>query len=1093
VTIRQGAGICECGDPEAVRRSSFCPEHRGGAPTMRESAPFTSVIRVVVDFAAEAFPARPALDCLRWLSGFAEWGDGFQRLLVDLLVPDALGAIARRAIGASPDARGCAKCFLVALICDVRLKQWAADFLLSLVPELSEMIKTAIPNRPDRIVPYEEFFELVYRVFVNRDVASAIAAGGDAIEAILAPAMRCLALLCGLKSRHDLLRFLDVVTRIIGIVSRIMEIPAVARDIVYSAKRSALISFFADLSGLVTIRRIPDGPRVEYDTFETMRAYCIPPCVRRLASGMVYGMKLLAADDCWERDLPVSVELSEAQRPRLFEFLADVRDACVSWDLAHDVGDMSSLSGEWSILLELTNFFFQVASSVVAYFRIPPVELFRSLEIQSLIPFVKRTLVTVAATSYCWTGAFVRNSRDVRRACRIIASKSDPLGRFSRWFYHFGLCLLIESQPGKFVEMAIDAFGCRKWLDSNGEDGEPNVDAWLPPTLLCRFFIQLMSDYTPPDRWDKRDVLLKSVMHELKLGPMSTADLKTNAFTSELSQIWLDALHHAGDPLLVDGERKYKLKQEFENSVSPFWILYSIPEFLGQVAIDPKSPSLVTLPNLDVQNGHLVDRFISSDQFVDFVARSVEIAVSHQDYGPVLLHCLLALVNMTVQATQLVGTTDPIEVLVAASVFDNFAKVSELHSPVLSLMSQIRSQVPSVADVLQKNVDAIEAMRPPPKPRRRPDHQRILRHFAEERERFAQSSAEDIESVEEIAADYVCVACREAINVEHDIFGIVWSGKSIHLCPHFGHRECFQHGVCPLCQVSAGLFTPVLLPKFDEAQRQAVGRTVDFFIENEFAIVVEQMGQLLDFEESAELPPLFVQLMQAIMLGASDYDAERLAHDPLLLFASLLPLSKEQYHFDWLVNALWKTTPCPMKSAVILWNCMALWSNSLESIDLAQFRAPEPSFYLWRLPERFVDLFLKDGGGDDLLRFKDGSAVCRCLKCGECLTVADENRRSVHGLIGHAVRCKLGLFLGLTGELATNVFRICRTAHTQSTGRTIRPMYVTEEGDEDVGLKLGVHLVISHERKRILQREILTGIYFTEPARGLAASRASSV
>jgi hypothetical protein len=752
---------------------------------------------------------------------------------------------------------------------------------------------------------------------------------------------------------------------------------------------------------------------------------------------------------------------------------------------------MNALSGEWSILLELTNFFFQVASSVVTYFRIPPEEFFANLEIESLIPFVKRTLVTVAATSYCWTGAFLRNSRDVMRAGRVLASKLDPLGRFSRWFYHFGLCLLIEPQPGKFVEMAIDAFGCRKWLVSNGEECEPNVDPWLPPTLLCRFFIQLMSDYTPPDRWDKRDILLKSVMHELKLTPMSTTDLKTNAFTSELSQIWLDSLHHVGDPFLVDGERKYKLKQEFENSVSPFWILYSIPEFLGQVSVDPKSPSLVTLPNLDLQNGHLVDRFICSDQFVEFVSKSVSLAVSRQDYGPVLLHCLLALVNMTVQATQLVGTTDPIEVLVAASVFDNFARVLELHSPVLSLISQIRSQVPPVADVLQKTVDAIEAIRPPPKPRRRPDHQRILQRFAEERERFAQSSAEDIESVEETAAEYVCVACREAINVEKDIFGIVWSGKSIHLCPHIGHRECFQHNVCPLCQVSAGLFTPVLLPNFTEVQRRAVGRTVDFFIENDFAVVVEQMGQLLDFDESADLPPLFVLLMQAIMLGASAYDAERLGHDPLLLFASLLPLSRERCHFDWLVNALWKRTPCPMKSAAIIWNCMALWNNSLESIDLAQFEAPEPGFYLWRLPERFVDLFLKDGGGDDLLRFKDAGAVCRCLKCGECLTVTDENGRSLHGIIEHAVRCKLGLFLGLTGRLATNVFRICRTARIPSGGRTIRPLYVTDEGDEDMGLKLGAHLVISQERRRILQREILTGIYFTEPARGLAAGNST--
>jgi hypothetical protein len=44
--------------------------------------------------------------------------------------------------------------------------------------------------------------------------------------------------------------------------------------------------------------------------------------------------------------------------------------------------------------------------------------------------------------------------------------------------------------------------------------------------------------------------------------------------------------------------------------------------------------------------------------------------------------------------------------------------------------------------------------------------------------------------------------------------------------------------------------------------------------------------------------------------------------------------------------------------------------------------------------------------------------------------------------------------------------------------RKMRPVYVTEEDDEDVGLKLGAQLVLSQGRRRSLMKEVLSGVFY---------------
>jgi hypothetical protein len=416
------------------------------------------------------------------------------------------------------------------------------------------------------------------------------------------------------------------------------------------------------------------------------------------------------------------------------------------------------------------------------------------------------------------------------------------------------------------------------------------------------------------------------------------------------------------------------------------------------------------------------------------------------------------------------------ELLIALDIFSEIAKITELRSPLISLISHLKTLIPSVCESLDEVVSEM-----PESPRRqaaKPDRSAILRRYAESRDRFEQSSRMDLESMEPEAEENVvtCVACHGTIDVERDIYGMIWTGRSIHLCPHLGHLHCYREFECPLCKTAGGLFTPILSVGCTEEQKAVARQTISIMVNQNFEGLVEQMGQRLDFESSTTLPNPFVQLMRTIIITAADSPPEMLAPPPLLVFASLLPKTRD---FESLVRMVWESRPCPKKSAGIVWNCWVMSGDSgLDVLDLERWKSPAPDFYLSRLPERFSDFFLKEFGGEDLLGFQlwEGS-ICRCLQCGKCLRISSREPLTVQTLLTHIDGCPLGLVLSLMGPDVTGIFRIdVRPGNIRI--KQMRPVYVTEEGDEDVGLTLGAQLVLSQERRRSLMKEIMSGVFY---------------
>jgi hypothetical protein len=723
-------------------------------------------------------------------------------------------------------------------------------------------------------------------------------------------------------------------------------------------------------------------------------------------------------------------------------------------------------------MLDHSDLFFHLLYAASAFFETPLEVLLNKLAITRLLPFLYRQLTAFAAVTYSGTSAFSRNSSLVSVVGRHVVSYSEPYFRYAKWFRELKLCLLVDPDPAVFVSTAIDAFGCRKWLDSEGADFPTNLEPWLPACLICRFFIQLMSDTGRVDSWDRKDVLRRSIANLLKVGPLSTQGLTIDPAFGTDSPIFLDILREIGDAVMINGERKYRLKAEFENQVSPFSLLFAVPLFLEQLghSMGRQGNDLIAIPPVDEANGPRMNQFILTDAFSDFISGAAKAAARSED-SP-LRYSLIALVHMTAEAARSLQTAVPVDKLLSRGVFGTLSMIDSLKQPLIRLMELIKCGFPSAAETLETHITSLRSS-DTPRPRAGRDRSQVLNAFAEQRAAFQVAAQADLEAIDGDDPAYVCAACHAAIKTDSEIWGRVWTGRSIHLCPHVLHLECHRRDGCPICKSLAPLFTPILLSGYTPVQKEAVRPTIQFLISGDFAATVERMAQLLDFDETTELPATFVDLMQTISIAAADFEPEELAGQPLLLFLSLLTLARDRSDFDWLTRAMWQSLPCPMKSAAILWNCVA---TDLPTIDLASLRAPPPDLYLRSVPERFIDLFLPEFGGDEIL--KHDCPVCRCLKCGACVVIADPGRTSPDLIIAHARMCNLGLFLGLTGELATNVFRICRSSHTA--GRAIRALYVTSDGDEDIGLRIGMPVVLSHERHRELIRDVLSGLYITD-------------
>jgi hypothetical protein len=197
--VRQMSAACKYGDSNAVRPSCFCPDDPGyricpdvDFLTPQICSQYESVFAVVLDFVAEKFPAQDACLCLRWLANFKQWGDPYERLVVNALVNGQLHGLAVGAVRTSPGGRQEMIQFLFNMINDAKLSVWIADWLYMLIPEMTELMIISIPGGLEILSPYMDLYSLVRDVYCRAEVASHVALNDDFVKTILDCSLSCL-------------------------------------------------------------------------------------------------------------------------------------------------------------------------------------------------------------------------------------------------------------------------------------------------------------------------------------------------------------------------------------------------------------------------------------------------------------------------------------------------------------------------------------------------------------------------------------------------------------------------------------------------------------------------------------------------------------------------------------------------------------------------------------------------------------------------------------------------------------------------------------------------------------------------------------
>jgi hypothetical protein len=323
------------------------------------------------------------------------------------------------------------------------------------------------------------------------------------------------------------------------------------------------------------------------------------------------------------------------------------------------------------------------------------------------LALTRPALAAIAGVNYATTSAFGELGALPGR----FAVGTDGWGDLPRWLYQIKVVLSMNAEQNSFVEDVIDAFGARRWLVSGGSESEGNVEGWLPACMVCRFFVQLMSDMVRVKGWSKKDFVRLAVIHRLKVSPRKNAGInRGRAGNVEISEIAEAALHEVGTLVTIDGARVYRLKAEFESLTSPFWIYYPVSEFLKQVDQG--------VPRLDPDGSH---EFVGAQSFRDFIARTARI-VAATDTNPGLVHAFLALVEMTVAASR---TPAVAEILLRENVF---AGLLPFKGRLVHLIELIATTFPAVAEPFGEIQQRLVAKG------KRPNKSKILGAFAAQRQ-----------------------------------------------------------------------------------------------------------------------------------------------------------------------------------------------------------------------------------------------------------------------------------------------------------------------------------------------------------------------
>jgi hypothetical protein len=477
-------GICDCGNMTVVRPGCSCPRHPGShddPPPPPEGAAFRSVFADLWAFVAEELPGSGAQAVVPWLVGFREWGDGYQRLIVDALQIQFVPIMDSMRTVATDDFDFFAS-QLSRIVTDVKFKRLCQAYFISHVAELVSEIGQKVDRFDDLlnvfgvqslpfepialdVISHEGHFELLLESWLK--VTLQVIAGGRHMFAFLSISL----------ALFEPLRIIFGIPR----VARVLCQRPVTRKVIFECLRAT--------NGGFVFKRVANGPRREFDDDILKAVSRISDLLSELRLRFIFGLECLAAPpdfdglDTFQFSGPIDDDSI------LFEILTEVKILALEWDAQHPVDDTNSLSGSWSPFHHLTDFLFELIALAVDFFKIPVDAVVRRLGIESFIPLVRRALTATAALSYTGTSAYARNEFSLVEGASWLFFGRDPWFNVGRWFSEFGLCLMNEADPGVFVSAAIESFGAAKWIASGGDVGEENVDAWLPALLTCRFFV----------------------------------------------------------------------------------------------------------------------------------------------------------------------------------------------------------------------------------------------------------------------------------------------------------------------------------------------------------------------------------------------------------------------------------------------------------------------------------------------------------------------------------------------------------------------------------------------------------------------------
>lgn len=1087
VIVAQVAGVCDCGDINSMIPSAFCDKHRGVladpeaallSPEIRER--FPPVLLAVAKFAAENFGNQDGETCLQWFESMCAWGDGYIRLIVKAFLAGPIQEMVEKCLAGRTPLIERFFSFTTEMITDETLKLWIAKLLNDLMPKLRIACLKCTTGDSSQIKFYEQLSIQSIQLFTRAVVMREQILNSDLLRKLID---------CEIEVHKEVLQYpnrrgMEGVFVILNLLSSLGEgfrFRAIARQIVF--ERDDLLAILFDyLENLqfqfLSKRHTSNVPRDE-DPSEWF--YATMNHTDFLSTGLTVAVKSIreACDLSSEsQDEPTYAPLDDANLAKLEKLLCYARDRYKAWDDSHQYG-LNALADEYSIGLPMDRCVMGIINTIIGFHRLSGDVVLKMMKMDSFWLFVKHQMTLLAALHY--RTAF--HTQEVERVVtKKIIRENLCRGLYVSLYQNLMLYRAFNDHPEQFVSQVINAWGLKKWLDSNGSENEENMDINIALVMILRFFVQSMSDYFDEMTYDADAFSRRAVIHWLQDVGMGTSQ----ALASDMSDdpmACMAFLHDVGVPVVIDGEKRYKLKPEYFDEATPFWIITPYGQFLKKLATAPgKTVSLLPLPKCASKDGKNANRFAITQEFADFITHVLEIMNKEPElYTEATYLCVMAAIQMAVIVGSDFNNQTLTTSLVKSDSLRVFTKNRQILAPLASLLEFIMYKDNNVSDYVGAlRTEALAELEKGQTRKARPNMKAIMDSFRAKQAACAQQFVDELAQVEQEDEDehaMRCVHCHEAITNE-DCYGMFWACGSLDICAHYCHERCLRSGRlfwCPICQVIRPSFVPVLTrnspPERIKLLQDAIAGSKNPCI---FGNLLEDLTWVLNLDGTSEIGEAHRRLLQSLMIGLAEKKSEE---DRYLVFAcSLLSKGLSDETFDKERAEYGLDNEDDENICRMVWNLICDLDQRQDLAPKALVPGPvkDRALHFSDLPKQFSDLFINIDK-ETLVVFERSArhglgGVCKCLHCGKICTI-----RGSEGSWGaHSRETQHVAYFVFSGNFASAVFVMNPLTEIAQS----RAIYLTEYGDEDIGLNFGLPLVLSESRVNEVRRNFILGSYF---------------